>query len=218
MYELFILGKLMHRPMHGYVLKSIINAAIGPFRRLSWGTLYPLLRKLEQQGFIAIKGRKSDDGRGTKAYYTTPRGKARLFELMHSRGEHDTAIRDLFRVKLSNFGHIGMKDQRLIVADYRAHLAAIVKHSEAIASEVMKAPGLAAAERPYVLKAIDHQRHLAASEIRWLDELIQNEGDKNDKQVPKTASMSGRGHRRNTGSRSGSRYRASETTRPNAGR
>jgi DNA-binding PadR family transcriptional regulator len=167
MYELFILGKLMHRPMHGYVLKSIINAAVEPFRRLSWGTLYPLMRKLEQQGFIAVQGGKSDDGRGTKPYYTTPRGKARFIELMLSPAERYTEIRDLFRVKLSNIGHIAMEDQRLIVADYHAQLAAIVKPSEAMASEVVKARGLAAAERPYVLKAIDHQRHLAPSEIKW---------------------------------------------------
>jgi hypothetical protein len=124
---------------------------------------------------------------------------------MRSPAEHHTKIRDLFRVKLGNFGHIAMEDQRLIVADYRAHLAAIVKHSEAMAGEVVKAPGLAAAERPYVLKAIDHQSHLAASEIKWLDELIQNKEDESDKQIPKTAVVSGRGRLRSTRSRSGSR-------------
>jgi hypothetical protein len=40
--------------------------------------------------------------------------------------------------------------------DYRTQLAAIVAHSDAKAQEVQKAPGLAPAERPYVLEAIDH--------------------------------------------------------------
>ena len=89
MYELFILGKLMHRPMHGYLLQSIINAALGPHRRLGWGTLYPLLRRLENGGFISAQRAKSSDGRGTKTYRVTAKGRERFFELMRSSGERD---------------------------------------------------------------------------------------------------------------------------------
>jgi DNA-binding PadR family transcriptional regulator len=204
MYELFILGKLMHRPIHGYLLQSIINAALGPFRRLGWGTLYPLLRKLEQGGLIAVQGDKSGDRRGTKNYRTTPRGRARFFELMRSASEHDTEYRDLFRVKLSNFGHIGREDQQLILAEYRKHMEAVVRHSEAKAGEVLKAPGLAAAERPYVLKAIDHQRHLATSEITWVDALNQEIGGKGEDGLAKdgrAASKSAGDRRRRVGTR-----------------
>lgn len=204
MYELFILGKLMHRPIHGYLLQSIINAALGPFRRLSWGTLYPLLRKLEQDGLIAVQGEKSSDRRRTKNYRTTPRGRARFFALMRSASEHDTAYRDLFRVKLSNFGHIGREDQQLILVEYRKHMEAIVRHSEAKEDEVLNAPGLAAAERPYVLKAIDHQRHLAISEITWVDALIQEIGGKGEDRLAKdgrAASKSAGDSRRRVGTR-----------------
>src|SRR5262245_39172228 len=118
------------------------------------GTLYPLLRKLEQGEFIAVQPTKSADGRGTKTYRITPRGRARFFELMSTKSDHATEARDLFGIKLSNFGHIDTAAQRLILADYRAHLAAIVAHSDAKAEEVRKAAGLAPAERPYVLLAI----------------------------------------------------------------
>jgi DNA-binding PadR family transcriptional regulator len=201
MYELFILGKLVHRPMHGYLLQSIMNAALGPFRRVSWGTLYPLLRKLEQDELIAIQPGKSNDGRGTKNYRTTPRGRARFAEIMRAPGHRDGDYRDLFRVKLSNFGHIGKEDQRKIVAEYRAFLAAVVTHSDAMSREVVNAPGLAVAERPYVLKAIDHQRHLAASEITWLDALSRNleerdlggkDGDKAEKSRTTAAKLAGK--------------------------
>jgi DNA-binding PadR family transcriptional regulator len=187
MYELFILGKLMHRPMHGYLLQSIMNAALGPFRRVSWGTLYPLLRKLEQDGLIAVQTSKSNDRRGTKNYRTTSLGRTRFLEIMRATGDRDGDYRDLFRVKLSNFGHIGKEDQQAIIADYRAFLAAVVTHSDAMSREVVNAPGLAVAERPYVLKAIDHQRHLAASEITWLDRLSRDleERDWGEKDVHK---------------------------------
>jgi DNA-binding PadR family transcriptional regulator len=179
MFELFVLGKLMHRPMHGYMLQSIINAAVGPFRRLSWGTLYPLLRKLEQKGLITQQGGESSDGRGTKNYRTTSLGKRRFLELMHLLPDRDTEHRDLFRVKLTNFGHIAIGEQRRILADYREYVAAIAAHSEAMTAEVLKAPGLAEAERPHVLNAIEHQRYLAACEAAWVEKLMKELGAEN---------------------------------------
>jgi hypothetical protein len=53
----------------------------------------------------------------------------------------------------------------------------------AMAAAVVKASGMAPVERPYVLKAIDHQRHLAASEIAWLDDLIRAIGGDHDETI-----------------------------------
>jgi DNA-binding PadR family transcriptional regulator len=181
MHELFILGKLMHRPMHGYLLQSIVNAALGPYRRLSWGTLYPLLRKLEQGGFIAARGGNPKDGRGTKSYRITALGRQRFLVLMRSGAERHTEFRDVFRIRLANFGHLGTADQVVILGEYRNFLAALVSHSEAMATAVSAAPGMAQGERPYVLRAIDHQRHLAASEMAWLNDLIQATGVDDEK-------------------------------------
>jgi DNA-binding PadR family transcriptional regulator len=204
MYELFILGKLMHRPMHGYLLQGIINKALGPLRRLSWGTLYPLLRKLQQDGLIAVQGGKSSDRRGTKNYRTTSRGRIRFFELMRSPARPEGEYRELFRVKLSNFGHIDKKDRESILTEYRAFLATIVKHSDAMSGEVLAAPGLAAMERPYVLKAIDHQRHLAESEMTWVDALIQRTGVDHESRMETRGRVALDGNRRGpAGARSG---------------
>jgi DNA-binding PadR family transcriptional regulator len=206
MYELFILGKLMHRPMHGYLLQSIVNAALSPHRRLSWGTLYPLLRKLQEGRFIAAQGGKPSDRRGTKTYHVTARGQQRFFNLMHSSAERDNEFRDLFRIRLANLSHLGTADRLAILEEYRRFLATLVSHSEAMAAAVVKASGMAPKERPYVLKAIDHQRYLAASEIAWLDDLIQATGGEHEETTKKPrvdAKSRGTGSRRN-GARAGS--------------
>ena len=187
MYELFVLGKLMHRPMHGYLLQSIINRAVGPFRRLGWGTLYPLLRKLEQSGSIAVHAGNSSDSRRTKRYRTTPHGRARFFQLMRARSDADADYRDLFRVKLSNFEHIGKEDQHFILREYRAFLVGIVTHSKAMSGEVLSAKGLAETERPYVLEAIDHQGHLAECEVAWVDRLAKKLGAIHGRKIEKSA-------------------------------
>ena len=44
--EFAVLGLLHESPMHGYELRKRLNAALGVFRALSYGTLYPCLREL----------------------------------------------------------------------------------------------------------------------------------------------------------------------------
>src|SRR5579871_5535110 len=45
-YELFVLGELVNGPMHGYLLREILNRVLGPYRTMSWGVLYPLIHAL----------------------------------------------------------------------------------------------------------------------------------------------------------------------------
>lgn len=52
-FELFVLGKLLDGPRHGYLLHQIISVAIGPLRTFNWNTLYPLIRQLEADRLIA---------------------------------------------------------------------------------------------------------------------------------------------------------------------
>ena len=39
--ELAVLGLLHEAPMHGYELRKRLNTVLGPFRALSYGSLYP---------------------------------------------------------------------------------------------------------------------------------------------------------------------------------
>ena len=52
MYEFLVLAQLSRHPMHGYLIAKIIGDIIGPYRRLQWGALYPLLARLEREGLI----------------------------------------------------------------------------------------------------------------------------------------------------------------------
>ena len=75
--ELLLLARLREGPAHGYeIALSIEETSRGAFV-LQHGTLYPILHRLEQEGFI--EGRWDDSaGRRRKEYLLTPRGKAHL--------------------------------------------------------------------------------------------------------------------------------------------
>jgi len=51
-YELVILSILMRTPTHGYWIVKIVNDQIGPWAKISSGTLYTILAKLERETLI----------------------------------------------------------------------------------------------------------------------------------------------------------------------
>lgn len=63
--------------MHGYGLARRIEQ-IGGALQLNYGTLYPALVKLEQEGDIAASWEASENNRRAKVYRLTAAGRRRL--------------------------------------------------------------------------------------------------------------------------------------------
>lgn len=76
--EVLVMSFLRSGPKHGYQLVFHSEDAAGGYFRFKYGTLYPVLHKLEKQGLI--KGSWSDEGpRGKrKDYSLTKKGLSRL--------------------------------------------------------------------------------------------------------------------------------------------
>ena len=47
MLELAVLGLLAEQPLHGYELKRRLSETLGPLWGISFGSLYPALRRLD---------------------------------------------------------------------------------------------------------------------------------------------------------------------------
>ena len=65
-------------PQHGYGIARRIEQTSGDVLSLNYGTLYPALVKLEQEGFIAAEWGVSENGRRAKFYALTPLGRRAL--------------------------------------------------------------------------------------------------------------------------------------------
>jgi DNA-binding PadR family transcriptional regulator len=170
MYELFLLGKLMARPWHGYEFHQVLNSVVGPARQVSWGTIYPLLQRLEKAGLIQRLSEPSnkDDGRGRQRFSITHKGKQRFQQLMKSESRNDPDYRETFRIKLGNFSRVDIETQRGIMAHYLDRLSSISVHTKAMSQLVSKVPEMNESERRNILLALAHDRFLAESEIRWI--------------------------------------------------
>ena len=62
-------------PMHGFGIARRIEQTSGDRISLNYGTLYPQLLKLEQEGFIASEWGVSDNNRRAKFYTLTRAGR-----------------------------------------------------------------------------------------------------------------------------------------------
>jgi transcriptional regulator len=63
---------------HGYGLARRIEQTSGDLLELNYGTLYPALLKLEQEGYIRSKWGVSDNNRKAKFYELTKAGQRQL--------------------------------------------------------------------------------------------------------------------------------------------
>ena len=76
-------------PLHGYGVARRIEETSRNRLTLNYGTLYPALLKLEQEGFIKAEWRQSENNRRAKFYALTPAGRKQLAR--ETREWHETA-------------------------------------------------------------------------------------------------------------------------------
>ncbi len=95
-YELIFLRLLKDGPAYGYDLGSRFEKMTGGHLKLSWGTIYPILRRREKRGLISSKKEESS---GRIYYELTTKGKAASERVSENLGE----VKEDFDEKLRGF-------------------------------------------------------------------------------------------------------------------
>jgi DNA-binding PadR family transcriptional regulator len=170
--EFAVLGLLHESPMHGYELRKRLNAALGVFRALSYGTLYPCLRGLLDRGWIAeatdpgaLTTATSGSKRARIVYELTADGKEQFQELAKQAGP--TAWEDdTFDVHFAFFARTEAEVRLRILEGRRSRL------EERLAN--IRTTSAKNRERidSYTAALQQHGEDAAEREVRWLNELI----------------------------------------------
>jgi DNA-binding PadR family transcriptional regulator len=157
-----ILGLLMERPRHGYELRRALGE-LG-FWKVSFGSLYPSLRRLEKRG--AIRATKVSGRR--KAYEITKEGRDIFDTLLQTNPEATETDRG-FQVRLAFLGHLP-SDRRIQVMDRRRRELSIqLKSSREILVEARSATKN---EDRYRIALMEHSMQSTEADIAWLDGLV----------------------------------------------
>ena len=87
-------------PLHGYGVARRIEETSKNRLTLNYGTLYPALLKLEQEGFIEAEWRQSENNRRAKYYALTAKGRTRLAHETRDWEAQAAAISRILRASL----------------------------------------------------------------------------------------------------------------------
>jgi DNA-binding PadR family transcriptional regulator len=171
MLELAVLGLLKERPIHGYQLSRELGDSLGGLRRVSYGSLYPTLRRLERDGAIESEAGDERGARRKKVYRITPKGEQIFLELLQETPS-DTQTEDArFRMRLAFFRHLPPETR----------IRLMERRRQALQERLSK---LAESQRTgraddYGRALIEHNRSVTESDITWLEGLIAAERTKN---------------------------------------
>ncbi len=179
-YELFILGELMaDTPQYGYRLYEIAGRVLGPQHSLSWGTLYPLIRRLEGAGLTTAQVEQHRTGFAAKTrgqprrlYAITEQGQARFFALMLDTGGYSRAYSDLFAVKLSKFHFLTAVQQGIVLRHYQGYLQELQEYYQQGVTQIQRNPGISMEERPAILSLVDYRLTTLRAQAAWVAERI----------------------------------------------
>lgn len=141
MYEFIVLAQLMHGPAHGYLIAKIINDMIGPYARISYGRLYPLLAKMEESGLIEAvnsgkAGQKRD--RNLHVFKITGDGRMRFRLLMNDTGSNPGDYAELFAHKVSAFAFVTPTERLRLIDHYINYCQAHVFHMQTEAVDLVR--------------------------------------------------------------------------------
>jgi PadR family transcriptional regulator len=76
--DLLILRTLLFGPCHGHGIAKHIQRTSEDVLQVEHGSLYPALRRLEDNGCISSKWEATDSGRDMRFYRLTPKGRKQL--------------------------------------------------------------------------------------------------------------------------------------------
>ena len=169
--ELAVLGLLHEAPLHGYELRKRLNTVLGWGRVLSYGSLYPALKKLLKAGMIAedTGAAPSTASRRQRIVYAlTPAGEERFRALMAEAGPSAWED-DNFDVRFAFFSRTDMEIRLRILEGRRARLE---ERLERVQGQLDRT------QQQMDRYATELQRHGVESvqrEVRWLSDLINAE-------------------------------------------
>lgn len=166
MLELAVLGLLKEQPLHGYGLRKLLTQRLGAFWRVSFGSLYPTLRKLERAGAVE---RVRDEGGGRRrrqVYRITAQGEQQFLSLLES-GDGGGWEEEKFPLRLAFFRYLRPETRIRLLERRRAELVQRLGDSRS-SLERAHAEGTDG----YVVALIRHGVERTEADVAWLDDLI----------------------------------------------
>lgn len=169
MLELAILGLLKERPMHGYELKKRLSYMLGHFWTVSYGSLYPALKRLEKSAAIERAYSVKEKTRNRNVYRITRKGETTFMRMLTENVSNASlANTEKFDLRMTFFQYLEPETRLELLEMRRMYLEDQVAKFKAYRSTNKD-------EDRYRTGLLRHKVDQAKSDIRWLDRLMVHE-------------------------------------------
>lgn len=167
MIDMAILGLLKERAMHGYELKKELTAQLGQYWQVSYGSLYPSVRRLEKTGAVERVYPTQDVARRKNIYRITKAGE-KLFE--QRLCEQPAVLDDArFGIRLAFFRYLNTSERVELLERRRAYL------TERMADLREKLRAYREKIDAYTYRLMEHRVDTTRADIEWIDRLLAEE-------------------------------------------
>lgn len=143
MYELLVLALLMHWPLHAYLIASIANDILGPWEKISRGSLSALLSRLEQDGLIAPADPAQvpfPSERSSRVFGLTAAGRKRFYQLLMETRTNQGSYQRLFRIKALHLEFLSPQDQLYLLDHYIHYCQTSIRYQKTEAQDFATDP------------------------------------------------------------------------------
>jgi DNA-binding PadR family transcriptional regulator len=161
-----LLGLLAESPKYGYEIKRRFEGALGNAWSVSYGQLYPTLRRLAELGLVTRRTEPGKKAADKNIYSITEKGRRKVDEWLLKPPGSAYRVKDEFTLRFLFFSKLSPAQVR----DYlRAQRARAVEQKEGFESTLRTLRGgMDFYVQAIIRKAIIHLE----AEARWLDEVM----------------------------------------------
>jgi len=132
---MILLGALFSKSMTGYDLKKIFSMSFAYFSGMSYGSIYPALKKLEAEGLISMQLEIQESAPNRKVYTITQKGRQAFLEalgLPFGIERHKNS----FLMRLFFFSHLPQEKRLVAAANYLESIHSSLRELEEARPEI----------------------------------------------------------------------------------
>jgi DNA-binding PadR family transcriptional regulator len=166
--ELAVLGLLHDSPLHGYELRKRLNLLLGWTRLLSYGSLYPALKRMLRAGLVTeVTSTSPGVSRRQRIVYQLSPAGATYFENEIGQANPSAWEDEDFNMRFAFFSRTSTEVRLRILEGRRSRLQERLERAR-------RSRGQAGTDR-WVTELQRHAVESAEREVRWLTDLIEAE-------------------------------------------
>jgi DNA-binding PadR family transcriptional regulator len=130
-----LLGFLMYGSMTGYDLKKFFTISFSFFSGLSYGSIYPALKKMEEEGLITMRMEPQEGAPNKKIYTATDAGREAFLDALRGSFEFERS-KSPFLMRLFFFAHLTAAERKAVTTSYLESVKQVQKDLEIAGPEI----------------------------------------------------------------------------------